>query len=146
MATAPDRFGQTGTADRVGESAGDVVTETFVVPISIHCPRTHGSSALRSPSPAKLIESVVTRIANPGKRETHQARLNVSRPSESMMPHSGVGGCAHTAEPPLVATNGTGSAGASAAGIAVVPAGTRIHGGDKGKRTTIDLHTRNLNS
>ena len=53
-----------------------------------------GSSAIRSPSPTKLIESVVTRIASPGKRLTHQARLSVSRPSESMMPHSGVGGLA----------------------------------------------------
>ena len=54
--------------------------------------RCRGSSASRRPSPIRLKESTVRKIARPGKTVSHQAPLCRSRwPSCSMLPQLGVG-------------------------------------------------------
>src|SRR5690606_631004 len=64
-----------------------------------------GSSASRSPSPIRLMASTVTRIASPGNVTTHQARMMNSRASASIVPHSGVGGCAPMPRKPRAAAS-----------------------------------------
>src|SRR5690606_36725192 len=44
-------------------------------------------------------------IARPGKVTTHQARVMNSRASASIVPHSGVGGCAPIFKKPSAATS-----------------------------------------
>src|SRR5690606_30766042 len=64
-----------------------------------------GSSASRSPSPIRLMASTVTRIARPGNVTTHHARMMNSRASASIVPHSGVGGCAPMPRKPRAAAS-----------------------------------------
>src|SRR5690606_4334081 len=64
-----------------------------------------GSSASRRPSPIRLIASTVSRMARPGSVTTHQARRMNSRASASMVPHSGVGGCAPMPRKPSAAAS-----------------------------------------
>src|SRR5690606_8787415 len=66
---------------------------------------SRGSSASRSPSPQRLMARTVTRIARPGKVTTHQARMMNSRASASIVPHSGVGGCAPSPRKPSAAAS-----------------------------------------
>ena len=53
-----------------------------------------GSRRSRSPSPIRLNASTVIAIASPGKISTQGACVSTSRPSASMTPSDGVGGCA----------------------------------------------------
>ena len=66
-----------------------------------------GSSASRKPSPIRLMAStVVTRIINPGKGHNPPgARRMNSRASASIVPHSGVGGCAPMPRKPSAAAS-----------------------------------------
>src|SRR5690606_16339812 len=64
-----------------------------------------GSSASRRPSPTRLIASTVIRMATPGSVTTRQARRMNSRASASMVPHSGVGGCAAIPRKPRAAAS-----------------------------------------
>src|SRR2546427_3910967 len=52
-----------------------------------------GSSQSRSALPIRLIASVVRKIASPGNAAIHQEFSMYTRPSPSMLPHAGVGGC-----------------------------------------------------
>src|SRR5882724_7718745 len=52
-----------------------------------------GSSVSRRPSPSRLMPSTVTRMARPGKVASHHAVDKYARPSASMPPQVGVGGC-----------------------------------------------------
>src|SRR5207237_8217927 len=54
--------------------------------------RSFGSSVSRSQSPSRLKASTTSRIASPGKNDTHQALVTKSRPSAIIEPHAGVGG------------------------------------------------------
>ena len=53
-----------------------------------------GSRTSRSPSPKKLNARLTTKIARPGNVETHHCSNKYWRPSDTMAPHSGDGGCA----------------------------------------------------
>src|SRR5258705_6902483 len=57
-------------------------------------PKPRTSSASRRPSPSKLRPSTARPIATPGAIETHGATRSRSRPSATIAPHDGVGGCA----------------------------------------------------
>ena len=52
-----------------------------------------GSRRSRSQSPSRFIDSTVSIIARPGKRDTHQplSEVTSSRPSATIRPHAGVG-------------------------------------------------------
>src|SRR5439155_20374954 len=52
------------------------------------------SSASRRPSPSRFNPSTAAPIASPGKSDTHGATRSRSRPSATIAPHDGVGGCA----------------------------------------------------
>ena len=52
-----------------------------------------GIEMRRSPSPRKVKASTATTIARPGNISTHGAWISTSRPSASMPPSDGVGGC-----------------------------------------------------
>src|SRR2546427_75918 len=54
--------------------------------------RRRGSSASRIPSPKRLYESTVTRIASPGYRDNHQPISIASLPSLRMLPQVACGG------------------------------------------------------
>ena len=54
--------------------------------------RSLGSRRSRTQSPRMFSESTVTRIAMPGRIETHQACSMRPRPSATITPHDGVGG------------------------------------------------------
>src|SRR5207253_3202930 len=62
-----------------------------------------GSRASRRPSPIKLMASTTSRMAIPGNVTTHQALRMNSRASASIVPHSGVGGCAPMPRKPSAA-------------------------------------------
>src|SRR5690606_29810185 len=64
-----------------------------------------GSRASRNPSPARLKARTVIRMASPGKVTTHQALCTNSRALASMLPHSGVGGCAPRPRNPSAAAS-----------------------------------------
>src|SRR2546422_605657 len=53
-----------------------------------------GSRTSRRPSPIRLNASTVSMMARPGKTEIQGAVSRYVRPSLSMLPHDGVGGCA----------------------------------------------------
>lgn len=53
--------------------------------------RCLGSSRSRIQSPNKFKESTTSRIATPGKKDTHQAETTNSRPSATISPQAGVG-------------------------------------------------------
>src|SRR5262249_23604887 len=53
--------------------------------------RDRGSSQSRMPSPRKLNPSTTERMARPGNVATHHCSIS-SRPSDTIEPHSGVGG------------------------------------------------------
>src|SRR6185295_2085188 len=65
--------------------------------------RSFGSSASRRPSPTRLMARTVMRMARPGNVTTHHARRMNSRAVASMVPHSGVGGCAPRPRKPRAA-------------------------------------------
>src|SRR5262249_59785174 len=54
--------------------------------------RSLGSSVSRSQSPRRLKARTTSRIASPGKSDTHQALVTKSRPSAIIDPQAGVGG------------------------------------------------------
>jgi pimeloyl-ACP methyl ester carboxylesterase len=54
--------------------------------------RSFGSSRSRTQSPRMFSESTVTRMAMPGRIETHHACSISPRPSATITPHDGVGG------------------------------------------------------
>src|SRR2546430_1840985 len=54
--------------------------------------RSLGSRVSRSQSPRRLKASTTSRIASPGKSDTHQALVTKSRPSAIIDPQAGVGG------------------------------------------------------
>jgi hypothetical protein len=55
--------------------------------------RSRGSSASRSPSPSKLNESTVRKIASPGHTAIHGAPTIKRCAALSMLPQDGAGGC-----------------------------------------------------
>src|SRR5206468_5435492 len=57
-------------------------------------PKPRTSSASRRPSPSRFSPSTARPIATPGAIETHGATRSKSRPSATIAPHDGVGGCA----------------------------------------------------
>src|SRR5260221_333282 len=52
-----------------------------------------GSKASRKPSPTRLKANTVSAIASPGKIDIQGAVSRKVRPSLSMVPHDGAGGC-----------------------------------------------------
>src|SRR5574337_1400442 len=82
------------------ERAGGVVVRTEDRLLAVGCPlsvlnrywRRRGSRASRNPSPSRLYARTVTRMAIPGKTESHQAISMFAFPSVRMLPHVGVGG------------------------------------------------------
>ena len=64
-----------------------------------------GSSASRKPSPARLIDTTVTRIASPGSVTSQGLERMNSRASASIVPHSAVGGCAPRPRNPSAAAS-----------------------------------------
>src|SRR3989475_1163849 len=52
-----------------------------------------GSNQSRSALPIRLITSVVRKIASPGNAAIHHEFSMYTRPSPSILPHAGVGGC-----------------------------------------------------
>src|SRR5215469_8680502 len=54
---------------------------------------TRGSRASRKPSPRQLKPITATKMARPGKSDTWGASIRYARPSLTIFPHSGVGGC-----------------------------------------------------
>ena len=55
--------------------------------------RSRGSSASRRPSPSRLNETTVTKIASPGQIAIHGALTRKRWAALSMLPHDGAGGC-----------------------------------------------------
>src|SRR5262249_27024789 len=58
-----------------------------------HTPRSLGSRARRRASPVKFAPSTASTIARPGNADSHQAFPTYARPSLTMPPQLGVGGC-----------------------------------------------------
>src|SRR2546428_185235 len=54
--------------------------------------RSLGSRVSRSQSPSRLKASTTSRMASPGRNDTHHALVTTSRPSAIIEPHAGVGG------------------------------------------------------
>src|SRR5213593_985011 len=58
-----------------------------------HAQRSFGSSASRKPSPTRLNDSTVRKIARPGQIAIHDAVVRKRCAELSIEPHDGAGGC-----------------------------------------------------
>src|SRR5690348_7296171 len=84
------RTSRTGLADAV--ETGEELTDGNGWSMGTHHRlRDLGSSQSRIPSPRKLKPTTMDRMARPGKVATHHCSIS-SRPSDTIEPHSGVGG------------------------------------------------------